>query len=106
MSVRVKKRSNASRKGQDADPQKAPQSTEEAKAVKGSDEDSEDEFYDVEKSDPVQDAQPADGTASPAMDSISDGMILDSTSPWKEELEVLVRGGLPMALRGEVSRSI
>ncbi|KAJ8435038.1 hypothetical protein Cgig2_027247 [Carnegiea gigantea] len=102
MSVRVKKRSNASWKGLDANPQKAPQSMEEAKAVKGSDEDSEEEFYDVEKSDPVQDAQPADGAASPAIDSISDGMNLESTSPWKEELEVLVRGGLPMALRGEL----
>lgn len=102
MSVRVKKRSNASGKGLDTNRQKAPQSMEEAKAVKGSDEDSEEEFYDVEKSDPIQDAQPADGAASPAIDSISDGMNLDSTSPWKEELEVLVRGGLPMALRGEL----
>lgn len=97
MGVRVKKRSNASRKGQDADPQKG---IEEAKAVKGSpEEDSEEEFYDVEKSDPVQDAHPID---SPAIDSVSDGMYMDFTTPWKEELEVLVRGGLPMALRGEL----
>lgn len=55
----------------------------------GCENDSEDEFYDVERSNPVQDDESSDGTCM-------------SACPWKEELEVLVRGGAPMALRGEV----
>jgi hypothetical protein len=60
-------------------------------------EDSDDEFYDVDKVDPAQEDQsgePADtdvGSRSQEEDYIS-----------KEELECLVHGGLPMALRGEV----
>ncbi|XP_018458148.1 uncharacterized protein LOC108829000 isoform X3 [Raphanus sativus] len=55
----------------------------------GCENDSEDEFYDVERSNPVQDDESSDGTCM-------------SACPWKEELEVLVRGGAPMALRGEL----
>ncbi|GJM88824.1 hypothetical protein PR202_ga05392 [Eleusine coracana subsp. coracana] len=60
-------------------------------------EDSDDEFYDVDKVDPAQevhsgDAADADvGSRSQEEDYIS-----------KEELECLVHGGLPMALRGEL----
>lgn len=103
MSVRVKKRSNLSRKGQDIDSHKNLKSNEEAKSFRGAPEDdSEEEFYDVERSDPVQDAPSADSAASSTTSSMIEGTNLNSSSPWKEELEVLVRGGLPMALRGEV----
>lgn len=103
MSVRVKKRSHLSRKGQDTDSHKTLRSNEEAKSSKGAPEDdSEEEFYDVERSDPVQDVPSVDTAASPATASIFEETNLDSSSPWKEELEVLVRGGLPMALRGEL----
>ncbi|XP_010693109.2 uncharacterized protein LOC104906093 [Beta vulgaris subsp. vulgaris] len=103
MSVRVKKRSNLSRKGQDIDSHKNLKSNEEAKSFRGAPEDdSEEEFYDVERSDPVQDSPSADSAASSTTSSMIEGTNLNSSSPWKEELEVLVRGGLPMALRGEL----
>ncbi|KAF9593591.1 hypothetical protein IFM89_024225 [Coptis chinensis] len=57
-----------------------------------SEEDSEDVFYDVEKTDPVQDGALVD----------SQGVYLESTSVSQEELECLVHGGVPMALRGEL----
>ncbi|KAK9126859.1 hypothetical protein Scep_015705 [Stephania cephalantha] len=62
-----------------------------------SDEESEDEFYDVEKSDAVRDI-PSNGHL-PALD---DGFFPENLLSWKEELECLVRGGVPMALRGEL----
>ncbi|KAK9741459.1 hypothetical protein RND81_03G107700 [Saponaria officinalis] len=103
MSVRVKKKANLSRRGQDNDSKKTLQSIEEVKSVKGATEDdSEEEFYDVERSDPVQDAPSIDTASTPVIFSIYEGTNLDSRSMWKEELEVLVRGGLPMALRGEL----
>ncbi|KAJ8451228.1 hypothetical protein Cgig2_014000 [Carnegiea gigantea] len=103
MSVLVKKRSNALRKGQDNDSRKALQSVEESRSVKrAGEEDSEEEFYDVDRLDLAQDVPSSDINASHGIGSIGDGTNLDSSSPWKEELEVLVRGGLPMALRGEL----
>ncbi|ONK61861.1 uncharacterized protein A4U43_C08F34340 [Asparagus officinalis] len=60
-------------------------------------EDSDDEFYDVERSDPNQEATSADST-----NASSQHAAPESSSPWKEELECLVHGGLPMALRGEL----
>uniref|UniRef100_A0A1J3J6D9 TBC1 domain family member 8B n=2 Tax=Noccaea caerulescens TaxID=107243 RepID=A0A1J3J6D9_NOCCA len=95
MSVRVKK------KGEQEDHKLKPSPlTDEAKSSKGVYEnDSEDEFYDVERSDPVQDGSFSDVSSM----SISAGATsLESACPWKEELEVLVRGGAPMALRGEL----
>ncbi|KAL9272343.1 TBC1 domain family member 8B-like protein [Drosera capensis] len=76
-------------------------SGEEAKHAKGvSEEDSEDEFYDVERSDPLHDnSTSGDSVRSPTMSGIGPGEYI---FPWKEELEVLVRGGVPMALRGEL----
>uniref|UniRef100_A0A1D1YHZ6 TBC1 domain family member 8B n=2 Tax=Anthurium amnicola TaxID=1678845 RepID=A0A1D1YHZ6_9ARAE len=68
---------------------------EEAKSSRVSEEDSEDEFYDAEKSDPVQEPPADSGSADPATS-------LEPFSAWKEELECLVRGGVPMALRGEL----
>ncbi|XP_021739672.1 TBC1 domain family member 8B-like isoform X2 [Chenopodium quinoa] len=103
MSVRVKKKNHLSKRGQDTDPHKTLKTNEEAKSSKGAPEDdSEEEFYDVERSDPIQDVPSIDSAASPATTNLFEGTNLDSSSPWKEELEVLVRGGLPMALRGEL----
>ncbi|RWW52767.1 hypothetical protein BHE74_00040792, partial [Ensete ventricosum] len=63
-------------------------------------EDSDDEFYDVERSDPVQELPSGDGGM---VGMAREGEPEDSDFPWKEELECLVHGGLPMALRGEVN---
>ncbi|TXG49634.1 hypothetical protein EZV62_025509 [Acer yangbiense] len=95
MSNRVKKKGSLS-KDEEAGRGKPPPHTDEAKYLKGaSEEDSEDEFYDVEKSDPTPD--------SPSTDSVAaDAAPLESLFRWKEELDVLVRGGVPMALRGEL----
>ncbi|KAF2295864.1 hypothetical protein GH714_034686 [Hevea brasiliensis] len=100
MSIRVKKGQST----QDHQETKKEPSIEDAKSAKGvSEEDSEDEFYDVERSDPVQEGPSggsvsASGTGATAADVAS----LESLFPWKEELDVLVRGGVPMALRGEL----
>lgn len=63
----------------------------------GSGDDSDEEFYDAERVDTVQDGL------------LSSSEILNDTSErveepclWKEELDALVRGGVPMAFRGEV----
>lgn len=103
MSIRVKKKSNASKDEQDIGTGKPLPSIEEARSPKGVfEEDSEDEFYDVERSDPIQDAPSSDSISSSAAGGASDGVPTESLFPWREELEVLVRGGVPMALRGEV----
>ncbi|XP_048231330.1 TBC1 domain family member 8B [Ricinus communis] len=101
MSIRVKKKGNQPK--DQLDPKKDPPN-EDAKSAKGaSEEDSEDEFYDVERSDPVQDNSSSDGVSvSGTGATAADGTPLESYFPWKEELEVLVRGGVPMALRGEL----
>ncbi|KAJ6900532.1 TBC1 domain family member 8B-like isoform X1 [Populus alba x Populus x berolinensis] len=95
MSLRIKKKGNQSKDQQETKRERMVPPFEDAKSPKGApEEDSEDEFYDVERSDLIQDA-PATGTA-------PDALPLESSFPWKEELEVLVRGGVPMALRGEL----
>ncbi|XP_023904016.1 uncharacterized protein LOC112015812 isoform X1 [Quercus suber] len=101
MSIRVKKKSNLSKDEQGAGTGKPlPSPVEEFKSSKGvSEEDSEDEFYDAERSDPIQDAPASDTASAPAAGDVSPS---ESLFPWKEELEVLVRGGVPMALRGEL----
>lgn len=102
MSIRVKKKSNLSKDEQDTGSGKPLPSIEEARYIKGaSEEDSEDEFYDVERSDPNQDVPSSDSVSS-NIGGASDLTPMESLFPWKEELEVLVRGGVPMALRGEV----
>lgn len=63
-------------------------------------EDSDDEFYDVEKVDPNQEVPGADNAN--ADSGANRGADQQEYYPWKEELECLVRDGLPMALRGEV----
>ncbi|CAN6463115.1 unnamed protein product [Victoria cruziana] len=64
-----------------------------------SEEDSEEEFYDVERSDLVQDANDNPGSAT---SSVGDVVVPETFGPWREELECLVQGGVPMALRGEL----
>lgn len=97
MSVRVKTKENSNGE-QEAQKSKSSPSIDEADSSKGvSENDSEDEFYGVERSDTVQ-----DGTSVSSMSAGADANSLVSACPWKEELEVLVRGGAPMALRGEV----
>ncbi|XP_073019690.1 uncharacterized protein [Primulina eburnea] len=78
---------------------------EEARPGKGaSEDDSEEEFYDLERSesDPVQDIPSCDTTHSPATGSTGNETFLKSLPSWKEELQCLVQGGVPMALRGEL----
>ena len=97
MSIRIKKKSNLSKQDQDTRNGKPLLPTEEFRSPKGaSEEESEDELYDVERSDPTQDVPSGDNI------NASDVVPSESLFPWKEELEVLVRGGVPMALRGEV----
>ncbi|CAN8254539.1 unnamed protein product [Cochlearia groenlandica] len=97
MSVRVMKKGVLSKGEQEALKAKSSPTFDDAKSTKGEYEnDSEDEFYDVERSD-VQDGSSSDSTRVAA-----DATSPVSTCPWKEELEVLIRGGVPMALRGEL----
>jgi hypothetical protein len=70
-----------------------PVTVEEAK-VSG---DSDDEFYDADKVDPSQEVQPGD-----SVNAEIGNMSQEETYSLKEQLECLVHGGLPMALRGEV----
>lgn len=103
MSVRVKKKKDLSNNNQDAGTRKLLSSIEEAKSPRGvSEEDSEDEFYDVEKSDPAQEAPSSDNVSGLVVGIPAFLLPVESSCPWREELEVLVRGGVPMALRGEL----
>ncbi|OVA18210.1 Rab-GTPase-TBC domain [Macleaya cordata] len=98
MSIRLKKRKNLLKDEQDTRSGSHLAPIEESKSSKGtSEEDSDDEFYDVERSDPVQDAPSTDNTNAPG-----DSVNAEPFFPWKEELECLVHGGVPMALRGEL----
>ncbi|GMP22804.1 hypothetical protein CsSME_00000659 [Camellia sinensis var. sinensis] len=102
MSIRVKKKSNLAKNEQDTGIGKPLPPVEEVKSAKGaSEEDSEEEYYDVERSDPTQDAPSSDSVSAP-MPTATDVVPPESFSSWKEELECLVRGGVPMALRGEL----
>lgn len=114
MSTRVKKKTasvkdernknGVSKDEQVAETEKTLSHTDDAKSPKGAfEEDSEDEFYDVEKSDPSPDSPRVDGLSTSANGIAVDAAPLEVPCPWIEELEVLVRGGVPMALRGEVT---
>ncbi|KAL6565350.1 hypothetical protein OROGR_002301 [Orobanche gracilis] len=103
MGSRVEKRVSLSKNEPHPDPgvRKQLPVLEEARPGKGtSEEDSEEEFYDLERSesDPNQDILSTDGI--PNLDTH-----LESRPPWKQELECLVQGKVPMALRGEVDRT-
>lgn len=65
-------------------------------------EDPKEEIYDVDKSDSSHYIPSSDSVS--ALDNDPDGDVPypESFFPWKEELECLVQGGVPMALRGEV----
>ncbi|KAE9589300.1 putative Rab-GTPase-TBC domain-containing protein [Lupinus albus] len=77
--------------------------TDGPKSQKGAfEEDSDDEFYDVERSDPSPDTPLVDSTSVSANGIAADAAPPEAPCPWKEELEVLVHGGVPMALRGEL----
>ncbi|CAI0411597.1 unnamed protein product [Linum tenue] len=96
MSVRVKKKPDQVKEQQDDTNEKPVSVVEDVKSSKGAtEEDSEDEFYDVERSDPNVAASGIGAT-------VADAPHQGDLSSWKEELEVLVRGGVPMALRGEL----
>ncbi|KAH1231371.1 TBC1 domain family member 8 [Glycine soja] len=114
MSVRVKKNTGSVKdervkKGLLKDEQiietaKSPSHSDDVKSPKGAacEEDSEEEFYDVERLDPSPDMPVVDGTNALANGITADAAQPEASFPWKEELEVLVRGGVPMALRGEL----
>ncbi|GAB2276693.1 hypothetical protein Dimus_011409, partial [Dionaea muscipula] len=103
MCICVKKRCDVPMKGQDNGSATSIFSNEEVRHVKGvSEEDSEDEFYDVERSDPVQDSNSGESVGTSVTSGIGYASSSECISPWMEELEVLVRGGVPMALRGEL----
>lgn len=105
MSLRVKRKGSSKKNEQSTESAKLVLPLEEARSPKGAfEEDSEDEFYDVEKSeasDHIQDTVSSDSSNVTAPEAMVD-CPLESSFPWKEELEVLVRGGVPMALRGEL----
>ncbi|KAF7848898.1 hypothetical protein BT93_L1466 [Corymbia citriodora subsp. variegata] len=105
MSLRVKRKASTKKNEQSTESTKLVLPFEEARSPKGvSEEDSEDEFYDVERSessDHIQDTVSSDSSNITAPEAIVD-FPLETSFPWKEELEVLVRGGVPMALRGEL----
>ncbi|KAK9291054.1 hypothetical protein L1049_009239 [Liquidambar formosana] len=95
MSFRIKKRENMKHE-QITISQSHLQSIEEARPLEGvSEGDFEEEFHVNEKSD---DSVNATMEASDCHNGVSP----EPFFPWKEELEFLVRGGVPMALRGEV----
>ncbi|KAI3508628.1 hypothetical protein L1887_23637 [Cichorium endivia] len=94
MNARVRKKINVTKTEKDHGIEK-PDSFEDSRPVKSNiEDDSEEEFYDMERSesDPTPQLPSSDGVnAAP-----------ESPIPWKEELECLVQGGVPMALRGEL----
>lgn len=103
MSIRVKKKSNISKNEQVTGFGKPLPPTEEDRSPKGSsEEDSEDEFYDVERSDPIQEVPSSDNMSASGTGAPGDVDPPEGLFPWKEELECLVQGGVPMALRGEL----
>ncbi|KAG8645182.1 rab GTPase-activating protein 1 isoform X3 [Manihot esculenta] len=100
MSIRVKKKGNQPKDQRETKKELPSEDATSAKAEP--EEDSEDEFYDVERSDPVQDIPSSDSVSAAAIVATAACIFpLESLFPWKE-LEVLVRGGVPMALRGEL----
>ncbi|XP_039067358.1 ecotropic viral integration site 5 protein homolog isoform X2 [Hibiscus syriacus] len=106
MSIRVKQKGILSKDELKISRGKPLTPTDDARSTKGaSKEDSDDEFYDAERSDPVQDF-PTSGIGNTRTAAAggggADAAPTESLFPWKEELEVLVRGGVPMALRGEL----
>ncbi|XP_071921291.1 uncharacterized protein [Coffea arabica] len=97
MSFRVKKTAGYVKKEQGVGTGKHLPPIEEARPAKGaSEEDSEEEFYDLERS------ESTDNISALGAGATGDLASPESLIPWKEELEILVQGGVPMALRGEL----
>lgn len=95
LSARIKKRKDMKEEQKTTAENHLP-SIEEARTSRGeSDEDIEEEFYENEIEDDTRNA-PADENDG------SDRASPELFPPWKEELEFLVRGGVPRDLRGEV----
>ncbi|CAI9302821.1 unnamed protein product [Lactuca saligna] len=92
MNARVKQKI-AVAKTEKLDETKNPALFEASTPVKPSiEDDSEEEFYDMERS---------ESDPTPQLPSTVNAST-ESSIPWKEELECLVQGGVPMALRGEL----
>ncbi|KAH0757090.1 hypothetical protein KY290_020583 [Solanum tuberosum] len=105
MSIRVKKKVNLAKNEQDRGLQEYPLAVEESGATKGeSEEDSEDEFYDLERSESMDKLDVGSMQDVSLNENISHlaTKCQESLPSWKEELECLVQGGVPMALRGEL----
>ncbi|XP_006359342.1 rab GTPase-activating protein 1-like [Solanum tuberosum] len=105
MSIRVKKKVNLAKNEQDRGLQEHPLAVEESGATKGeSEEDSEDEFYDLERSESMDKLDVGSMQDISLNENISHlaTKCQESLPSWKEELECLVQGGVPMALRGEL----
>ncbi|TVU00704.1 hypothetical protein EJB05_53862 [Eragrostis curvula] len=92
MSLRVEKTQHSADK-QDAKDETHPVKVEQGKLS----EDSDDEFYDVDKVDPAQEVHSGDAASTDVGNTNQEEDYIS-----KEELECLVHGGLPMALRGEL----
>ncbi|XP_038993103.1 EVI5-like protein isoform X2 [Hibiscus syriacus] len=104
MTISIQKTGGVSKEEQETGQTKPLSPAGDARCTKGApEEDSEDEFYDAysERSDPGQDAPTIDNTDT-IPGAAENAAPTESLHPWKEELEVLVRGGVPMTLRGEV----
>ncbi|KAL4339145.1 hypothetical protein GQ457_08G011090 [Hibiscus cannabinus] len=104
MSTRIKKKGNLSKEEQETGQAKSLSPAEDGRFTKGApEEDSEDEFYDAdaERSDSGQNVPTIDSTGT-ITGAAANVVPIESLHPWKEELEVLVRGGVPMDLRGEI----
>lgn len=104
MSSRVKKKRYSFRNEHDARSGEHLDPIEEMRPVKGASEDeSEEEFYDADKLDSVQEASSSENAdAFTVAKPLRDGAFPEPSFLWKEELECLVHGGVPMGLRGEV----
>ncbi|XP_060186095.1 uncharacterized protein LOC132615509 isoform X3 [Lycium barbarum] len=106
MSTRVKRKVNLAKQEQDSGSRKhLPAIEESSKSMKGiSEEDSEDEFYDMERSESLDKSELDSMQDIPLNDTVSHlaNTSQEALPPWKEELECLVQGGVPMALRGEL----
>lgn len=106
MSRRVKNKTSAE-SDQDGGSGNPLSSVDVARPAKGGlEDDSEEEFYDVERSDPSQEVPSSDANNAPTYGVARDTDPSESAYPWEEELECLVQGGVPMALRGEVKRKL
>ncbi|CAI9772437.1 unnamed protein product [Fraxinus pennsylvanica] len=105
MSACVKKNVNSIKNEVDSGTGEHLPTIEETRPGKGApEEDSDEEFYDLERSesDPNLDISSTDSISVPAMGAAGDSAVPDFRPAWREELECLVRGGVPMAVRGEL----